>query len=199
MRQLFLALTLCLSVVPATAAETFSFDLLPADGNVTGPAAATVGWGYSIQNQSASFWLAPTALNAGVFTQSTPELLFDFPEIAPGTTVTVPFNPATGTGLFQVTWDSSVPLGFVESGAFVLSAGWWNGDPLAGGSFVAAAPDATQNYSATVAAPEPTSIGLVGFALICGAVASRFRPRQCMMAGHIPGSSARNGAHPPGC
>ena len=74
-------------------------------------------------------------------------------------------------------WDAGAPVGFVNSGNFVLSGEWWTGDPLNGGSFIANAPDIALAYSATVAepttaTPEPSSLVL----LACGiAVIIAFR------------------------
>jgi hypothetical protein len=133
---------------------TYSFSVVPTGGTVQGPAGSTVGWGYSITNNDTTDWLVTTDLTAGTFTNGTPDpSLFDFPDIAPGATVTVPYDPTTGAGLFGLTWNANAPIGFTDSGLFTLSAEWWSGDPLAGGSFLQAAADETAAYSATVSAP----------------------------------------------
>jgi hypothetical protein len=161
-----LCLAVLLSAVPAIAADIHTFNLLPA-GSIAGPAGSTIGWGYSIENQSSSLWLVTSGLDNGVFQHGTPGLIFDFPDVAPGETVTVPFSNATSAGLYELTWDASAPLGFVNHGSFVLQAEWWNGDPLGGGSFVSSASYVSQFYSATVApVPEPTTAGLVAFSIL---------------------------------
>jgi hypothetical protein len=107
-----------------------------------------------------------TALSADSFLNGTPTLLFDFPIIAPGATVTEAFNAGTGTGLYQLTWNAGAPNGFVNSGLFILSAEWWDGDPLSGGSFIAGATDSSAPYAASVGAsavPEPRILLLLGF------------------------------------
>src|SRR5690242_4873232 len=48
-------------------AGTFTFGTLPADGNLTAPAGSTVGWGYTITNNSATDWLVTDSLNADPF------------------------------------------------------------------------------------------------------------------------------------
>jgi hypothetical protein len=162
------------AIVPssARASEILTFDLVPTDGIVTGPPGSTVGWGYSLTNQSASDWLVTTALNSDLFLFGTPALLFDFPDLAPGSTVFLPFDEALGTGLYQLTWDLSTPDDFANFGRFTLSAQWWNGDPLNGGIFVKDAPDSVQAYfavvSETATVPEPSTIGLcvVGLAVL---------------------------------
>ena len=165
-KTLFAALIL--SAVPVVGANVYTFDLLPANGGIQGQPGSTIGWGYSITNESTSLWLATTGLNANPFAHGTPSLLFDFPDIAPGQTVTVPFDAPTMSGLEELTWDSSAPLGFMNTGDFVLTAEWWTGDPLAGGTFQSTAPDASQSYSAT-ATPELATIGLIASPLLaCG-------------------------------
>ncbi|MGA8028718.1 MAG: PEP-CTERM sorting domain-containing protein [Bryobacteraceae bacterium] len=145
--------------------DSLQFSVTPASGHVSGIAGDTVGWGYSITNQSTSDWLVTTDLVSDAFLHGTPSLLFDFPDIGPGETMTEAFNPIAGTGLYELIWDASAPSGFINSGNFVLSSQWWDGNPASGGTFIADAPDAIVSYSASVsssAIPEPTSLGLLG-------------------------------------
>src|SRR5215472_3610945 len=116
--------------VQAAAAEIYDFSVLPEGRAIAGAPASTIGWGYSIHNESTSLWLVTTGLDLGVFQDGTPNLLFDYPALAPGESVTVPFNQADSTGLAELTWDSSAPFGFTNSGTFALTAQWWSGDPL---------------------------------------------------------------------
>lgn len=166
--ELTAALLICTKALPA---DSFQFSLIPENGSVAGSAGTSVGWGYSITNQSSADWLLTTDLTSDPFLHATPTLLFDFPTIAPGQTVTEPFNASTATGLYEITWDSGAPDGFVNTGNFVLSAQWWDGDPLSGGTEIAAAPDASAAYSATASAvvnnaPEPSAWLLAGSGLI---------------------------------
>jgi hypothetical protein len=162
-----LVLIFCLSALAASSAELYDFSLLPPDGAVQGASGSTVGWGYTLHNESSSLWLITTDLNAGTFLEATPTLLFDFPILAPGASVTEKFDPASSTGLYQMTWDAAVRPGFVNTGNFTLDAQWWTGDPLAGGHFASDAPTASAGYTATVpgAAPEPGTIGLMALGL----------------------------------
>jgi hypothetical protein len=173
MRKLLL-LTLCLSVIPAIADDVYTFNLLPPDGNVAGAAGSTLGWGYSIQNKSTTDWLVTTDLTAGSFQNATPDLIFDFPDVAPGATATVAFDAAIPAGLYELTWNTSAPPEFTNAGAFVLSAEWWNGDPLNGGTFVSNALNSSRAYAAT-ATPEPETFGLSGLALLFISVVLRRR------------------------
>ncbi len=170
-----LLLSVLLSVVPVMAADTYSFNLLPGEGSIGAPAGSTIGWGYQIENQSNSLWLVTTGLSSGVFQHGVPSLIFDFPDLSPGDTVTVPFNAANLAGLEQFTWDTSAPLGFVNSGKFSLDAQWWDGDPLGGGGFVSNAPSASQFYSVTVT-PEPMTIMLVSASLLLLGFGKMLRP-----------------------
>jgi len=112
--------------------------------------------GYSITNQDSTDWLVTTNLTAGSFADGTPDASpFDFPVVAPLTTVTLPYDPLTDTGLFALTWDANAPVGFTNTGDFTLSAEWWTGNPSSGGSFIQNAVDETAAYSATVSSPSP--------------------------------------------
>jgi hypothetical protein len=151
-------------------ADSITFTLLPSNGNVFGPAGSIVGWGYSLKNDSTNDWFVSTNLNSDSFSNGTPSLLFDFPDLAPGATVTEPFDAVNGIGIFELQWAPSAPVGFVNSGNFVLSGEWWDGDPLNGGNFIADATDTSLAYSATVtgtaSVPEPSSLFLLSWGLV---------------------------------
>lgn len=162
-RQLFRqVLFACLSF--PLAADSISFTALPPGGSVSGPAGSTVGWGYSITNNSAADWFVSTGLNPdSSFLGGTPTLLFGFPDVAPGATAMETFDPVNGIGLYEFAWDLSAPAKDTNSGNFVLSGQWWGGDPVNGGNFIANAVDTSAAYSATVSsnsssAPEPSSV-----------------------------------------
>ena len=97
-------------------------------------------------------------------------MLFDFPVVNPGATVTELFDSTTAVGLYALTWDTSAPSGFINSGDFVLSAEWWDGDPSSGGTYLATAPEISASYSVTAnapttATPEPSTLSMVLIAL----------------------------------
>jgi len=168
----------CLSALPALAAEVYTFDVLGPE-NVTLAAGPTLtGWGYTIQNQSSTDWLVTTGLSAGAFQHATPDLIFDFPDLAPGSTVTVSYDPVTQAGLYQILWDQNAPAGFVNSGTFTLTAQWWSGAPGSGGSFISSAPNAGQPYTATATiTPEPATTTLIALPLLLFGVVGRLGAR----------------------
>jgi hypothetical protein len=156
---------------PRAFADTYTFSLLPSSGNVAGLPGTTVGWGYSITNESATDWLVTSSLDSYPFFYGMPGFVFDFPEVAPLTTVTVPFDPTTPAGLFELTFYGSAPPGAADSGTFTLSAQWWSG-PVGSGTELSDALDATAIYSASVtgspwaSVPEPATLSLLATGLI---------------------------------
>jgi hypothetical protein len=129
------------------------FSLLPSNGNVSGPPGSLVGWGYSLSNTDPSNWFVSTNLNSDSFSNGAPTSLFDFPILSPGGTETESFDSVNSIGLFELQWDVGTPTGFVNSGNFVLSGEWWDGDPFNGGNFISNATDISLAYSATVTGP----------------------------------------------
>jgi hypothetical protein len=145
---------------PVSAGVVFTLD--PPDGSVSGPPGSLVGWGYSLTNTDPTNWFNSTNLNSDSFSNGTPTLLFDFPILAPGDTVTETLDLLNSIGLFEFQWDVSAPVGFADSGDFTLGGQWWEGDPLNGGNFIADAPDIALPYLATVTqesstVPEPST------------------------------------------
>ncbi len=184
----FALLAICLSALPGMAAQVYTFSISGPE-NVTGPIGLpeVSGWGYTIHNESSSDWLVTTNLMAGAFLYATPKLLFDFPDIAPGATVDLPYDPVTPSGLYQILWSSDTPPGFVNSGTFALNAQWWNGNPLSGGSFLSNAPDTSQPYSASfTTTPEPATVGLEGLALLVISVLVSIRRLSLNAASLLP-------------
>ncbi len=152
------------AVAPAAHADTWTFGPLPTSGAISGVPGSTIGWGYTITNQSATNWLVLSGLSADPFQNGTPFSVFDFPILGPGATVTLPFDATNVLGLYALTWDPTAPIGFVNSGTFLLNAEWWDNDPLAGGNFVSFGIDQSAPYSATVV-PEPGTLLLVASGL----------------------------------
>ena len=151
----------------AAFADIVTLSLIPGSGNIQGPPGSVIGWGYSITNESTTNWFSPLAVNAGIFQFATFNSAdyFDFPLIAPGSTVTTKFTPAGGSGfgngLASLTWSPSAPDGFTNSGNFDLSGCWAD----SAGNCVGTAADAFAPYNATVTpgssiTPEPSTAGM---------------------------------------
>jgi hypothetical protein len=164
-------------------ASPITFTALP--GNIEGAPGGTTGWGYALTNLSVTDWLLPTALNADAFAHATPTALFDFPALAPGASLVVDYDGPAFVGLFELTWDQDAPPGFVNAGAFVMDAEWWDADPLdpfAGANYLGPALAVSADYSASVAAapavPEPAAIAL----LMLGVGARSLRRRRTSTA-----------------
>jgi hypothetical protein len=154
------ALALTVLLFPTRAAQadplTFSFALEPVAGTILGEPGSTIGWGYVLGNGTDA-WLELAGLDSGTFEHGMPDAgLFDYPILAPHSTRFVTFN-ALVSGLFQLTWDIDAPTGFTNSGLFVLSANFYDGDPLIGGAFLSSANEFAA-YSASVSTPTPAPV-----------------------------------------
>lgn len=168
------ALFAILAFSVATFGDDVTLTLLPA-ADLSGPAGSTVGWGYTITNNTSN-WLETLSVDAGSFTNGTPNLVFDFPNVGPDSSVTEDFSLATTVscssppcGLYEFTWDSSAPVGTVNSGTFILSSEYFGGDPSNPSSTdLGPAPDASADYSVAASTvstvPEPSTVflGLTG-------------------------------------
>lgn len=183
-RWMALLLTTVVLVSVPVLADDIALTLLPLSGDIAGPAGSTIGWGYTLTNNTA-LWIQPTAVSSDAFLNGTPNLIFDFPAVAPGSFATLDFSlvanllcTAPPRGLYSLTWDPTAPVGFVTSGTFVVSSDFYDGDPNNGGNDLGPAPDASAAYSATVtgsAVPEPTSLLLLvsGLCALCSSLKRR--------------------------
>ena len=160
-------------------ADGFTFSLLPSSGAIDGPPGSTVGWGYTITNDSSTDYLLLTSLNTTeAFQYGTPTDLFEDTLflLAPDQTVTGYFNATTGTGLFEFTWNSDAPLSFTNSGDFDMSGVFCTDATLTNCSMLP--PDQYAAYAVT-ATPEPSTILL----LISGVVSFWFMKKKLAHAG----------------
>jgi PEP-CTERM motif len=157
----FIALGLILA--PVARGDSWTITLIPLSGDISGPAGSTIGWGFTIDNQS-DITLFLDSVDANVFQHATPNAgVFSFPEVDPNSSLTIDYLMGTD-GLYEITWDADAPAGFVNSGFFLVTAEWCD---ASGSCF--AAPDQTAAYSATVTGantvPEPGTLILLGAGL----------------------------------
>ena len=159
MKRFSLIIMMSASLLPAA---TFSFELLPGGGAIQGNAGSSIGWGYSLANESPDEWLLTTSLNSDPFVSATPTILFNFPILPPGATVVQPYDSIAGTGLVELLLSSYSGNSVINSGQFEIEAQWWSGNPFAGGAYLADATPALQAYQAiATATPEPSSTAMV--------------------------------------
>lgn len=161
--KIIAVIALCLASL-STQAGVIDFSVFPSDGEISGAPGSTVGWGYSITNNSSNY-VVTTAINADLFQYGVPLSIFDFPVINPGSTVTKAFSVDI-SGLFQFLVSNDSPIDFINSGLFILSSEFYTNDPLENGSFISSANDVVAFYSIktvenTSSVPEPASLILL--------------------------------------
>ncbi len=158
---------------------SFVFETLPPGGFHSGAPGELIGYGYVLENPDPTRYLLTTNFTAGSFANASVSSLFDFPVLAPGQTISLPFDPNTLAGLFTILLDAGAPIGFVNSGSFVVTGEFYDGDPFNGGTLSEAADDQVAGYEVTVtsAVPEPSFAALTGLIVAAGLlVRSRSSP-----------------------
>jgi hypothetical protein len=177
MRKPYLAylLSVGLAIVPASVpslADDITLTLIPASGNISGAPGSTVGWGYTLTNNT-SEWIQTMNVSSDPFQKGTPNVILDFPAVAPDGSVTLDFSLVTTAscaftpcGLYELAWDTAAPAGFVNSGTFTVSSDFFSAEPGTPGAVdLGPAPDASAAYSATVrgthVTPEPSGLFLL--------------------------------------
>jgi len=196
------ALASCLCAVPLPVI----FTLDPADGAISGAPGDTVGWGFTIQNNTDNYLLFDSSNFCGVggdpqftdcsvpynpptgfgpaFGTYTDYIANNFTEIAPGTSLTEAFDATLMTGVGAYTIDPGAQGGSLDSGNVYVSFQQFQGDPLAGGSQVggdselAAPASVLVTSSATV--PEPRTAFALAGALLLGLGFLRKRRRMAV-------------------
>ncbi len=178
MQRIIYLISLAFALALATRearADSLTFTVLPS--TVNGPAGSTVGWGYSITNTSSTDYLDLTGIDSTLFlaTDGTPDAsIFNFPNLAPGQTVTQAYDPINSLGLFQFTWNAGLTTGTTEAGIFTLYGAFCAptdticADDLSVPSIaLGSAPySATVSPSVVVGTPEPSVLLLLAFGVL---------------------------------
>jgi hypothetical protein len=172
-----------LSLLAPLAHATITFTLNPSNGQVSGTAGQTVGWGFTIADSADWLIVAGTGF-CTTFNTSTDSLpclnpvpsgtytdftSFNFVLSAPNSADTSQqtFNAVShfGTGSFQIA--GNAPLGPL-SGFIVVEYFLFNGDPTNGGSQIGGDNFVTAPASVQVITPEPNAgvLTLIGGSII---------------------------------
>jgi len=137
--------------------------------SVSGYAGQTVGWGYSIQNNSPDYYLAVDSVGQtspftiGTGNQLINSALDDMPILAPGDSMSQLFDAVLQHGFMELAIASDAVPAATDSGDFVVTFGFYSDDPLTDPDAVEVSQEVDQlAYSATVlAGPQPPPIGIV--------------------------------------
>jgi hypothetical protein len=169
------AIFLRMLLIGAAGAGVASADLsLIPSGAVTGAPGSTVGWGYDITNTTAD-WLETTNLTSPSFPFGVPNAVFDYPVIAPNSSVMELFSLSTlnnactslPCGIFDITLPLTLPPDTTFSGDFTVSTELFSTDPLTDPNAIdmGTGPDQTASFSLTeansVITPEPQYYGIL--------------------------------------
>jgi len=161
----FLVVILMVGLFALCAQATPNLSLIPSSGTVSGSPAATVGWGFTLQNDDPNDWLV---LNDSYFTPSntlgfdstyTDLIASQFVIVDPGSS-TGPqwYDPNAPTGIGSLTLPSTAPEGQYAMGTIFLDYSVFSQDPndpnFDPNSFVGTG---LLSADANVQVPEPSS------------------------------------------
>jgi len=146
--------------------------------NITGAAGATVGWGFTLNNDTSDYLL----VDASYFCQPAQDPQFttctqaqgtysdliaaDLTIVGPNGSLSEAYGLASGVGSYTIL-PTALP-GAVDSGTLFLTYMEFNGDPLTGGTQVTGDIEASATASVDVAAvvPEPAGLGLAAIGVL---------------------------------
>jgi hypothetical protein len=177
-------------VAASSACLANSLTLIPSSGLIDGPPGQTVGWGYTLENTTGS-WLVPLGLSINSPAQGTVVDIFDYPTVAPDSTVTLdylyfsPGGAGNSVGLMEYTIPLSLSPGATESGSVVLQYQLFDSNPDTNpAAMPIGAPSSLPSLayevdvSAASSVPEPSYTVLLVIALGIIAMAEHLRTRR---------------------
>jgi hypothetical protein len=172
--------------------------LTPASA-IQGEPGQTVGWGFTIDNDTGYYLLVDSSNFCGIggdpfFTDCTTTydppteygpaygvyddyIATNLTDIAPLSTLSVSFDPVAQTGVGAYVIDPAAPVGSVDQGNIFVSYMEFSGDPLAGGTQVSGDIEISASASVDVV-PEPAVFSLTGFGVLLVAWAIRRSTRR---------------------
>ncbi len=156
-------------------AQALVLDLSPANGGVNGYAGATVGWGYTVTNDS-SDWVVLTASDFsplpswGSYEDFFLTNLTKYVQLAPagnsGDSWTESFNAQAQTGVGSFYIDNQANIGATATGNITVSYDRYDGDPSNGGNQIGAYTVPVAASVTVDAVPEPSTFLLLGGGLV---------------------------------
>ncbi len=173
-------------------ADSITLTLTPSSGTVSGLPGDTVGWGFSLDNDTGDYLsVANSYFCAGTedpaYTTCSPSLgastYTDFIAsngtfLDPDTSTGQSFDAATQSGVGEYTIDGSASAGQSDTGSIVVLYDLYDADfNQIGGTMELFAPAEVEVTGATSAVPEPRLPILLGFGLAALIAASKLKSR----------------------
>ncbi len=171
MIKCILSVVALLVLSTSLSAQALVLELSPANGGLNSYAGATVGWGYTVTNDS-SDWVVLTSSGFsplpswGSYEDFFLTNLAKYVQLAPEGSWTESLNalPHTGIGSFRI--DPSANPGDTATGYIAITFDRYDGDPSNGGNYIVPG-SALASASVTVdAVPEPSTFLLLGGGLV---------------------------------
>jgi hypothetical protein len=180
MTRIFYIVVLALSVIVITAAaDSVTLDLTPSSGAASGMPGDTVGWGYSIDNDTEDYLIVANSYFCDpgqdpLFTTCSPSLGIYSDFIANNGTLLLPdssadqsFDASSDNGVGQYVISSSATPGESDTGSVVVLYELFDADfNQIGGTIELSAPAEVMVTGSVSSVPEPRLAILLGFGFI---------------------------------